>query len=89
MLHLFILIGMHALTFANVEDPSLVRDILCPNASLLSSDDVKEACPPGLFCKEGHCECGVYPYNKIVCDGTHSFLQKFTCATFDDKEKVH
>ena len=35
------------------------------NKSLTCSEDQEDACPPGLFCEGGQCECGVYP-NYIV-----------------------
>lgn len=44
-------------------------------------------CPPGLFCVDGHCECGVYPEGGIIqCSGgCGSSVQvlKIYCATFD------
>ena len=47
-------------------------------------------CQTGLFLKDGHCRCGVYPYNTIYmyCNGTHSFLLSRYCATFDDKNQL-
>ena len=46
-------------------------------------------CPPGLFCKEGHCECGkVYPNNLIHCNGTRSFVLKYTCVTFHEDTQL-
>ena len=46
-------------------------------------------CPPGLFCKEGHCECGkVYPNNLIHCNGSRSFILKYTCVTFHEDTQL-
>ena len=46
-------------------------------------------CPPGLFCKEGHCECGkVYPSNLIHCNGSRSFVLKYTCVTFHEDTQL-
>ena len=36
------------------------------NISLTCSEDQEDACPPGLFCEGGQCECGVYP-NYVYC----------------------
>ena len=45
-------------------------------------------CQTGLFFKDGHCRCGVYPYNTMYCNGTHSFLLSRYCATFDDNNQL-
>ena len=53
---------------------------------LSSSED---SCPPGLFCKESHCECGkVYPKNLIHCNGTRSFVLKYACVTFNEDTQL-
>lgn len=54
------------------------------NATANCSEMSPDTCPPGLFCKEGRCECGTeYPQNIIRCNGTSSFVLKFYCASFD------
>ena len=47
-------------------------------------------CPPGLFCMEGHCECGkVYPKNLIHCiNDSKSLILKYTCATFNEDTQL-
>ena len=48
-----------------------------------------ERCPPGLFCKHGHCECArVYPHNFITCNGTRSFLTSSFCVTYDEDKSL-
>ena len=44
-----------------------------------------EGCPPGLYCMEGQCECGVYPDDIIRCNGTRSLILNCNCATFDEE----
>ena len=60
----------------------------CPNASLTCSDKKGVSCPPGLFCKEGLCECGVYPYKIVRCNGTLAFIQKSDCATYSEDRNL-
>ena len=58
------------------------------NKSLTCSKDQEDACPPGLFCKEGQCECGVYPNYIVSCNGTTSSVLQYNCATFNEEKKV-
>ena len=58
------------------------------NGSLLCTNIRPDSCPPGLFCVDGHCECGVYPYNAITCNGTDSFALQYNCVTFDEVKGV-
>ena len=52
---------------------------------LVCSEKLEESCPPGLFCKHGHCECAKeYPHNFITCNGTRSFLTSYFCVTYDE-----
>ena len=60
----------------------------CCNKSVACSETHGDSCPPGLFCKEGHCECGKYPHNIITCNGTSSSLLSFYCATFDEDSNI-
>ena len=53
------------------------------NEALPSLERNAGNCPPGLFCKEGHCKCGVYPDNIIRCNGTDLFVLRYFCVTFD------
>ena len=50
--------------------------------------DQEDSCPPGLFCKEGQCECGVYPNYIVSCNGTTSSVLHCKCATFNEEKKV-
>ena len=47
-------------------------------------------CPPGLFCDNGTCKCGHYPYNVIKCDEREksSAVLHCYCATFDENKKL-
>ena len=56
--------------------------------SLMCSVEDEVTCPPGQFCKDGHCVCGVSPYNVIVCRGTHSFKLKYYSATFNEDKNL-
>ena len=42
-----------------------------------------DLCPPGLFCVDGHCKCGVYPKYIMKCNGTNAMLLIGYCATFN------
>ena len=55
--------------------------LMCPEVS-------SDSCPPGLFCKEGQCECMTHPNYIISCNGTRSFLFKSFCATFSEEENI-
>ena len=57
-------------------------------SSLTCSVEDELTCPPGQFCKDSHCECGVSPYNLIVCRGAHSFKVKYQCVTFNEQKNV-
>ena len=58
------------------------------NRSLPCSNMHPDSCPPGLFCVDGRCECGVYPFNDITCNGTDSFTLQYYCVTFDREQQV-
>ena len=59
------------------------------SVALSCSSVYKDSCPPGLFCRKGHCECGkVYPENFISCNGTRSSLFNYYCLTFDEDTKL-
>ena len=46
------------------------------------------SCPPGLFCKEDCCQCGRYPSDIIICNGTSSSLLHYYCATIDEDSNI-
>ena len=73
--------------FTNEEEQSMVQ---CPYSSCQRPLTCSENnCPPGLFCKEDHCECGkVYPSNLIHCNGSRSFVLKYTCVTFHEDTQL-
>ena len=57
------------------------------NVSLMCSE--RDICPPGLFCKEGACQCAdLYPHNIISCNGSASSLLDCHCATWDRDRNV-
>ncbi len=62
----------------------------CPHGPLPCSDEESDACPPGLFCKGGHCECGVYPNNYIQCDNSShtSMVLRSFCVNFDEQRNL-
>ena len=70
-------------TLLNVQPSTQCLDT-CYNRSVACSETHGDSCPPGLFCKEGHCECGVYPHNIITCNGTISSLLDYYCATVEN-----
>ena len=58
------------------------------NKSLTCSEDQEDACPPGLFCEGGQCECGVYPNYIVSCNNTTSSVLQCNCATFNEEKKL-
>ena len=58
------------------------------NKSLTCLEDQEDACPPGLFCEGGQCECGVYPNYIVSCNGTTSSVLECNCVTFNEEKKV-
>ena len=46
------------------------------------------SCPPGLFCKEGQCKCGVYPHGIVRCNGTLAFVQRSDCVTYSEDRNL-
>ena len=62
-------------------------DSTCGNVPHFCEED--SMCPLGLFCVDGHCECGKsYPHNLIRCeDATPLILRRF-CATFDTETNL-
>lgn len=56
--------------------------------SIACSEMSADACPPGLFCKEGRCVCGDYPKLLVQCNGTNAFAKYYHCATFDKSRNV-
>ena len=75
------------ISLLSVQDSTQCLDT-CYNRSVACSETRGDSCPPGLFCKEGHCECGQYPDNIITCNGTSSSLLNYYCATFDEDNNV-
>ena len=67
---------------------SVQQSTQCLDTCLACSETRGDSCPSGLFCKEGQCECGVYPGNLITCNGTSSSLLNYFCATFDEDNNV-
>ena len=61
---------------------------LCSNTTLSCSEATPDSCPPGLFCKQGECECGVYPYEIVKCNGTRAFVALYDCPSFDPDKNV-
>ena len=53
-----------------------------------SSTGFGSPCPPGMFCENGQCKCGVYPNNIIYCNKTRTFIQDFNCPGYDEKSNV-
>ena len=59
------------------------------NHSICSSTcSATSSCPPGMFCKKGCCECGVYPGNLVVCNGSRTFVQDLYCPGYDREAEV-
>jgi uncharacterized membrane protein (Fun14 family) len=61
--------------------------IPCPVANG-SFEGPSNICPTGLFCKHGYCECGVFPGNIIMCEGSTSTVMSGYCVTFDGKDNI-
>ena len=57
-----------------------------PNALRLPCSGI--SCPPGLFCKEGECQCGVYPHGIVRCNGTLAFVQRSDCVTYSEDRNL-
>ena len=55
----------------------------CTNGSLPCSEQSADSCPPALFCKEGECVCGKYPFNFVKCNGYKSSVKTEYCVTYD------
>ena len=75
----------------NALQPSALIKFSDPNSdpsSLTCSVEDELACPPGQFCTDGHCVCGVSPYNILVCRGAHSFKLRYYCATFNEQKNL-
>ena len=53
-----------------------------------SSTGFLSECPPGMFCENGRCSCGVYPNNLIKCNGTRTFIQDYNCLGYDDEKGI-
>ena len=52
----------------------------------MCEEDKFDSCPPGMFCKEGYCQCGWHPHRAISCDGTNSSsLIHCFCITLDEE----
>ena len=42
--------------------------------------------PPGMFCKDGFCQCGYHPHRAIRCSNTNSSSVLYCyCVTFDEE----
>lgn len=72
---------------ADVEQMSQCSDS-CSSGPIPCSETHADTCPPGLFCKKGHCECGTYPDKMISCNGTSSMVLRYNCVTFDESKGV-
>ena len=76
-------------TLLNMEQPKQCLDTCCNRlVAIACSETPGDGCPPGLFCKEGHCTCERYPHNIITCNGTSSSLLNYYCATFDEDSNI-
>ena len=49
---------------------------------------MEDVCPPGMFCKNGSCRCGVYPSKFLSCNGTGSSVLRYNCVTFDQSKNL-
>ena len=74
-------------SLSNMEQSTQYFDTCC-NRSVACSETPGDSCPPGLFCKKGHCKCGRYPHNIITCNGTSSSLLDYYCATVDEDSNI-
>jgi uncharacterized membrane protein (Fun14 family) len=60
----------------------------CPGSNVSCSEGHGDTCPTGLFCKNGYCECGVYPYNIITCQGGVTMVLNGYCVTRDGEDNI-
>ena len=67
---------------------ALVVSISPVCCSLPCSEAGDLVCPPGLFCVDGHCKCGVYPKHIMKCNGTDSMMLTTYCATFNQNSNM-
>ena len=56
------------------------------NSMKTCAEDEFDSCPPGMFCKDGYCQCGWHPHKAISCNGTNSSSVIYCyCVTFDEE----
>ena len=83
----FLILALYCWTQINIAKASVLgsNDVSSVpfKGSLRCSDSQSEFCPPGLFCVNSYCKCGVYPDNIISCNGTAAVVMRNYCVTFD------
>ncbi len=93
---LLVIVVIIPFTFGECSISSLSADVIkepqrcsnsCSNVSLACSEE-EDGCPPGMFCNNGSCECGVYPNKFISCNGTSSSVLRYNCVTFDKSKNL-
>ena len=47
-----------------------------------------DTCPPGMFCNDTHCECGVYPDRFISCNGSSTMILRSFCVSFNSSKNL-
>ena len=84
---LFLLISDISATeiFSTSEEVS-VQPSFSSNRSLTCSEQLPDSCPPALFCKDGECACGKYPFNFVKCNRhkSSSSVKRQYCVTYDE-----
>ena len=75
---------------SSVEALEVERNCLnaCSNETMSCSEFDVDSCPPGLFCNDSHCECGVYPNHFISCNGSSAKVLRYFCVTFDSMSNL-
>ena len=88
------------LNYSAVSADTLGKEAISPKDGLTTSSagsivtvcsstcSTNSSCPPGMFCKKGCCECGVYPGNLVVCNGSRTFVQDLYCPSYDRETEV-
>ena len=57
-------------------NPDMNESSVCPNG-------VGWSCPPGLFCKHGYCQCGVYPNKQVICNNLAPLMLHCNCMSLN------
>ena len=78
---------------SSISSPALVDNLGWSGATnsnicktRMCDEDEFDSCPPGMFCKDGYCQCGWHPHRAISCNGTNSSSVIFCyCVTFDEE----